>query len=161
MAMIFTQGLRFNISDILSAQAENYSTNDVPFSPKTLSMLGYIIKQQFPSINGFVIDAYLDVLVENSWTLACENISQENSFPKTENDFFSLIFDSGLHLSTESVERRARLASVANDGIMGDIETEINNLITQFGDYYSAELHENISENRLDWYLETCKYSME
>ena len=39
---------------------------------------------------------------------------------------------------------------------MGDIETDINNLITQFGDYYSAELHENISENRLDWYLETC-----
>ena len=151
-----TQGLRFNISDILSAQAENYSKNDVPFSPKTLSMLGDIIKQQFPSTNGFVIDAYLDVLVENSWTLACENISPENSFPKTENDFFNLIFDSGLDISTESIERRARLASVANDGIMGDIETGINSLITDFGDYFNGELYGDISDKRLEWYLETC-----
>ena len=119
-------------------------------------MLAYFIRQRFPNVNSYSVDAYLDVLVENAWSLSRPGREEENSFPDTEEDFFELIFASGQSFSEDSVSRRARFSVVANDDMMGDIETDINDLISGFHNFFNETLSSEIIEKRTDWYHETC-----
>ena len=72
--------------------------------------------------DGFIIEAYLDVLVDNAWRLETADLSAADSFPETEADFLQVLFESGHPLSPESVQRRAQFSAVANDALADDIQ---------------------------------------
>jgi hypothetical protein len=113
-----TQGIRFKISDQMLGTAKSISHFNNPFSTQTLAAMGYWIRlKKFGGASSFTIDGYLDTLVQHAWAMSSPN-SPKNTFPKSETDFFDIIFNQGHPLQSEDLRNRAKLTSVADDDMV-------------------------------------------
>jgi len=160
-----TQGLRFKLSDHMKAALEERVAQDgnTPFSAQTLQLLDYIIRHSHQDLghhDGFIIEAYLDVLVDNAWRLETAGLSAADSFPETEADFLELLFESGHPLSPESVQRRAQFSAVANDALADDIQESLNAFIPAFSAFYNGTVKPELSAWRKRWYGATLANTM-
>ena len=160
-----TQGLRFKLSDHMKAALEERVAQDgnTPFSAQTLQLLDYIIRHSHQDLghhDGFIIEAYLDVLVDNAWRLETAGLSTADSFPETEADFLELLFESGHPLSPESVQRRkAQFSAVANDALADDIQASLNAFIPAFSAFYNGTVKPEPAW-RKRWYGATLANTM-
>ena len=155
--IFITNGLRFTLSSrIRQLVADRSQSADVKFSTQTLDMVAYWIRTQkelFGNISSYTIDAFVDVLVENAW-IQSNPSNKTESFPKTEVEFFNLLFESGNSTNAESIQRRATLTSITNDNMNQNITEElqlINSLFSQNAD----DLISSLQAVRSEWYRVT------
>ena len=153
-----TQGLNFVLCNTLIAKADakaNQVHQQIPFSSKSLDMLGYSIRsdsERFGKFSGFAVDGYLESLVEHVWKTNFPSCTAE-SFPETEDEFFQLVFNSGeaSKVEDQTFDQRAEFAAVAPDTMKGsflDDMTELKQEFLKVKDEFLA----NIVSIRKDWY---------
>ena len=153
-----TQGLNFVLCNTLIAKADakaNQVHQQIPFSSKSLDMLGYSIRsdsERFGKFSGFAVDGYLESLVEHVWKTNFPSCTAE-SFPETEDEFFQLVFNSGeaAKVEDQKFDQRAEFAAVAPDTMKGsflDDMTELKQEFLKVKDEFLA----NIVSIRKDWY---------
>jgi len=148
-----TQGIRLQISNQILSKAKIMAQgNSVPFTTQTLAAMGYWIRknrQRFGSSNSFSIEGTLDTLVQHAW-INSSTKSPSKSLPATEKDFFELIFDSGIPVSTKDFKSRARLNTLTEDETL-DSKTESFQIIYAECIANKGDFLNQWSEIRADW----------
>ena len=152
-----TNGFRFSINPSMIDKVKSLGNDrSHPFDERVIRMIGaWLLKnEQFP-LNSFLLEMFLDIIVNEAFTQSNSNGQVSGEFPKTIEEFIDLLFDSGNLWDTESFAAQVRRQDeISEDVTNQDVQLlmleDLYNELRQNSDY----LKSNYQSMMADWYQE-------
>ncbi len=153
-----TSGFRFLLNEeFVNKGASGFISRTNPFDGTTLQIISFwmLSQPEFKNqgVNSFLVEAYIDALVDEVWSVGTENVP-ENAFPRTTEEFLDLWLNNGHAVDQQRLQLRFEQDKVADDLLEGYLEDlqELMGLIGQSSTYILRNW-EQIAHN---WYTSTC-----
>ena len=150
-----TNGFRFTINPSMIDKVKGLGTDrSHPFDERVIRMIGaWLLKnEQFP-LNSFLLEMFLDIIVNEAFSQSNSNGQISGEFPKTVEEFIDLLFDSGNAWDIESFAVRVKQDEISEDVTNQEVQLMLEDLYTkliQNSDY----LKSNYQSMMAEWYQE-------